>query len=119
MIKAVDSKVQLTMRSNKSPQWVNEKYSMLSKNVWCINIQKRVYLMNEKMPIVLNDGWIISNMSRGMYSFKMEGRTNANKTQADACMPGVSENISTNNPKKNAHNINSLRLVFDSNESIK
>lgn len=36
-----------------------------------------------------------------------------------AFIPGVSEKTSTASPKKNAHNINALRGVSDSNFSIK
>ena len=42
----------------------------------------------------------------------------ASNTVAAAFIPGVSEKTSTASPKKNAHNINALRGVSDSNFSI-
>ena len=47
------------------------------------------------------------------------GRKKASNTVAAAFIPGVSEKTSTASPKKNAHNINALRGVSDSNFSIK
>ena len=69
--------------------------------------------------MLLNDGSTSSKVSRGENKRKMNGLAKANKTVAAAFIPGVLENMSTDNPKKNPHNINSLRETPVSNFSIK
>ena len=59
------------------------------------------------------------SVSRGTNSRRKVGRKKASNTVAAAFIPGVSEKTSTASPKKNAHNINALRGVSDSNFSIK
>ena len=58
-------------------------------------------------------------IQRGTNSRRKVGRKKASNTVAAAFIPGVSEKTSTASPKKNAHNINALRGVSDSNFSIK
>ena len=64
-------------------------------------------------------GTSVSSVSRGTNSRRKVGRKKASNTVAAAFIPGVSEKTSTASPKKNAHNINALRGVSDSNFSIK
>lgn len=72
-----------------------------------------------RIPIVRMAGTSVSSVSRGTNSRKKVGRKKASNTVAAAFIPGVSEKTSTASPKKNAHNINALRGVSDSNFSIK
>ena len=72
-----------------------------------------------RIPIVRMAGTSVSSVSRGTNSRRKVGRKKASNTVAAAFIPGVSEKTSTASPKKNAHNINALRGVSDSNFSIK
>ena len=72
-----------------------------------------------KNPHCTDGGTSVSSVSRGTNSRRKVGRKKASNTVAAAFIPGVSEKTSTASPKKNAHNINALRGVSDSNFSIK
>jgi hypothetical protein len=74
-----------------------------------------MYFMNEAGPIVLNEGMMLSGMSRGVKSCSMYGRTIATATDAKVLMPYVSEKMSTIRPRKKAQSNDSLRDIPEGN----
>ena len=63
------------------------------------------------MPILLTPGSKSSALSRNVTSLRIGSRIKANTVAAAAFIPGVLLKISTDNPSKNDHTINVLRLT--------
>ena len=96
-----------------------EEFEGKQQAVMYQHTHNQIFLGKEESPLVRMAGTSVSSVSRGTNSRRKVGRKKASNTVAAAFIPGVSEKTSTASPKKNAHNINALRGVSDSNFSIK